>query len=63
MTPQKFLRLNKVLRGHKCFLGPPKIKKNDFLKKPEFRDLSEHGGGQGNGPSHPDGVGPLGLIR
>ena len=29
----------------KKFLGPPlKSKKNDFLKKPKFCDLSEHGG-------------------
>ena len=27
-----------------------------FSKKPNFCDLSEHGGGQGSGPSHPDRV-------
>ena len=58
-----FLRPKKVLGGQKSFLGPPKIKKIDFLKKPEFCDLSEHGGDQGSGPSPPDGVGPLGSIR
>ena len=46
MTPPKvrFLRPNKVSGGQKSFLGAPKIKKIDFLKKPEFCDLSEHGG-------------------
>ena len=44
MTPPKvrFLRPNKVSGGQKSFWGAPKIKKNDFLKKPEFCDLSEH---------------------
>ena len=44
MTPSKvgFLRLNKVLGAKKSFLGPPKTQKIDYLKKPEFRDLSKH---------------------
>ena len=44
MTPPKvrFLRPNKVSGGQKSFWGAPKIKKIDFLKKPEFCDLSEH---------------------
>ena len=44
MTPPKvgFLRLIKVLGAQKSFLGLPKTQKIDFLKKPEFRDLSEH---------------------
>ena len=46
MTPPKvrFLRPNKVSEGQKSFWGAPKIKKIDFLKKPEFFNLSEHGG-------------------
>ena len=43
-TPPKVgsLRLNKVLGAQKKFFGTPKTRKIDFLKKPEFRDLSEH---------------------
>ena len=37
---------NKVFGGQKSFLGTQN-QKIDFLKKPEFCDLSEHGGGQG----------------
>ena len=41
MTPPKlgFLRPNKA---QKSFLGPPKTQKIDFLKKPQFCDLTEH---------------------
>ena len=44
MTPPKvgFLRQNKALGPKKGFLGPTKTQKIDFLKKPEFHDLSEH---------------------
>ena len=58
-----FLRPNKVLEAQKSFLGPPKIKKNDFLKTPEFVICPNIGGGQGSCLSHPDGVGSIGLIR
>ena len=46
MTPPKvgFLRPNKVLGAQKSFYGPPETQKIDFLKKPEFCDLSEHWG-------------------
>ena len=66
MTPPpkvSFLRPNKVFGVKKVFRGPPKSKKLIFSKKPKFCDLSEHGGGQGSGPSHPDGVRPIGVIR
>ena len=55
MTPPKvrFLRPNKVSGGQKSFLGAPKIKKIDFLKKPEFCDLSEHGGWSREWPQPP----------
>ena len=48
---------NQMLPDYAIFMD--KIKKIDYLKKPEFCDLSE----QGSGPSHPDGVRPLGVIR
>ena len=46
MTPPKvgFLRPNNVLGAQKSFYGPPETQKIDFLKKPEFCDLSEHWG-------------------
>ena len=52
----RFLRPNKVFGAQKFFLGPPKFKEIDFLKKPEFCDLSEHGGWSGSGPRPPDSV-------
>ena len=66
IVPRKLfchLKLNKVFGGQKSFLGPPKIKVIDFLKKPEFRDLSEHGGWSREWPSHPDGVVSLSVIH
>ena len=44
MTPPKlgFLRPNKVSWAQKSFQGPPKTQKNDFLKKPDFCDLTKH---------------------
>ena len=44
MTPPKvgFLRQNKDFWAQKSFLGPPKIQKIDFFKKPQLRDLTEH---------------------
>jgi len=56
-----FLRSIEFFLGSKKLSGDPKNQEIDFLKKPKFCDLSEHGGGQGSGPSHPDGVGALGL--
>ena len=44
-------------------MGPPKSKKLIFSKNPNSVICLNMGGGQGSGPSHPDGVGPLGLIR
>ena len=34
---------SKEENGKKKFFGPTKIKKSDFLKKPEFCALSKHG--------------------
>ena len=55
MTPPKvrFARPNKVFWGQKSFWGPPKLKKNDYLKKPKFWDLSEHGGWSRKWPQPP----------
>ena len=54
MTPPKmrFLGPNKVFGGQKI-----------FSKNPNSVICPNMGGGQGSGPGHPDGVGPLGLIR
>ena len=45
------------------FLGPQKSKKLIFSKNLNSVICLNMGGGQGSGPSHPDGVGPLGSIR
>ena len=45
------------------FWGPLKSKKLIFSKNPNSVICPNMGGGQGSGPGHPDGVGPLGLIR
>ena len=37
-----FLKPNNVFWAEKSFLGPPKTQKIDFLKKPDFCDLTEH---------------------
>ena len=48
----------------RCILGPPKIKKKSFSQKNTNSVICpKMGGSQGSGPSHPDGVGPLGVIR
>ena len=47
-------RQNKMeLLQSQAFRDPPKIKKNDFLKKPKFFDLSEHGGWSREWPHPP----------
>ena len=65
MIPPKseVLRPNKVFGGQKSFFGPPKSKKLIFSKNPNSVICPNMGGGQGSGPSHPDGVRPLGVIR
>ena len=47
----------------KSFLEPPKTKKNDFLKKPDFRDLTNNQGGSHNSPGHPGTIRPLDTIQ
>ena len=39
------------------------MEKMILFKKTEFRDLTEHGGGQDSCPGDPDSVGTLGSIR
>ena len=40
-----------------------RLKKLIFSKKPKSVICLNIGGSQGSGPSHPDGIGPLGLTR
>ena len=48
--------------GQKSFQEPPKIKKNNFLKELNSVICPNMGGGRGSDPSHPNGVGLLGVI-
>ena len=46
-----------------CHFETIKLKKMIISKNPNSGICPNMGGGQGSGPSHPDGVGPLGVIR
>ena len=66
MTPPKsevFKAIRGFMGAKKVFRDPPKSKKLIFSKNPNSVICPNMGGGQGSGPSHPEGVGPLGLIR
>ena len=47
----------------KGFRAPQNIKKLIFSKNQNSVICPKMGGGQRSGPRHPDGVGPLGIIR
>ena len=49
--------------GQKMCFEAPKIKKMIFTQNPNSVIFLNMGDGQGSGPSHPDSVGSLGLIR
>ena len=57
------VRPHKVLGAQKRFMGPKKIQRNNFPKKLNFMICKNMEDGQGSGPRHPEGVGPLGSIR